>query len=64
MFAHVIDAFIVRLVMVPSLMSMLGDANWWLPGWLDRILPTIQIEAGSDEIADDAPEPVEELANA
>ena len=47
--AVLIDAFIVRLVLVPSLMSMLGKANWWLPGWLDRILPKINVEGGDDE---------------
>jgi RND superfamily putative drug exporter len=55
--AVLIDAFIVRLVLVPSLMSMLGKANWWLPGWLDRILPKVHIEPGEDEILDDEPEP-------
>ena len=53
--AVIIDAFIVRLVLVPSLMTMLGKANWWLPGWLSRMLPKISVEEGSDEIvADDA----------
>lgn len=51
--AVLIDAFIVRLVLVPALMSMLGKANWWLPGWMDRILPRIAIEPGEDEVADD-----------
>lgn len=51
--AVIIDAFLVRLVLVPSLMSILGKANWWLPGWLDRILPRVQIEPGADEIQDD-----------
>jgi uncharacterized membrane protein YdfJ with MMPL/SSD domain len=32
---------------------MLGRANWWLPGWLDKILPEITIEAGEDEVVDD-----------
>jgi putative drug exporter of the RND superfamily len=54
--AVIIDAFIVRLVLVPSVMSMLGKANWWLPGWLDRILPKVHIEPGEDEIGDDEPE--------
>jgi len=53
--AVLIDAFIVRLILVPSIMSMLGKANWWLPGWLERILPKVQIEPGADEIADDEP---------
>ena len=51
--AVLIDAFVVRLVLVPSLMSMFGKANWWLPGWLDRILPTVKIEPGEDEVVDD-----------
>ncbi len=54
--AVIIDAFIVRLILVPSVMSMLGKANWWLPGWLDRILPKVHIEPGEDEILDDEPE--------
>lgn len=51
--AVIIDAFIVRLVLVPSLMSMLGKANWWLPKWLDRILPEVHIEPAEDELTDD-----------
>jgi RND superfamily putative drug exporter len=39
-----IDAFIVRLVLVPSVMSLFGRANWWLPRWLDRVLPRIRLE--------------------
>lgn len=54
--AVIIDAFLVRLVLVPAVMSMLGRANWWIPNWLDRILPTITIEQGADEIVDDEPE--------
>ena len=37
--AVLIDATIVRLMLVPSVMVLIGDKNWWLPGWLDRILP-------------------------
>jgi len=51
--AVLIDAFVVRLVLVPSLMTLFGKANWWLPGWLERILPTVTIEPGEDEVADD-----------
>jgi putative drug exporter of the RND superfamily len=42
--AILIDATIVRMVLVPATMELLGDRNWWLPGWLDRLLPTIQAE--------------------
>jgi len=40
-----IDATLVRMVLVPATMSLLGRANWWLPTWLDRILPHIDFEA-------------------
>jgi RND superfamily putative drug exporter len=43
--AIIIDAFIVRTVLVPGLMHLIGPANWWLPGWLDRILPQLNVEA-------------------
>ncbi|TDO51313.1 RND superfamily putative drug exporter [Kribbella sp. VKM Ac-2527] len=43
-----IDATIVRLVLVPAVMKLLGDANWWIPQWLDRLLPTM---AGEPEPA-------------
>lgn len=36
-----LDATVVRLVLVPAAMKLLGDANWWLPGWLDRLLPEL-----------------------
>lgn len=38
------DAFIVRLVLMPALLSLLGEAAWWMPRWLDRVLPTIDTE--------------------
>jgi RND superfamily putative drug exporter len=43
--AVLVDATIVRLVLVPATMELLGDANWWLPHWLD-FLPRIPIETG------------------
>ncbi len=43
-----IDATIVRIVLVPATMVLLGDANWWLPGWLDRILPNMNLELVDD----------------
>jgi RND superfamily putative drug exporter len=42
--AILIDATIVRCFLVPALMVLTGDRNWWLPGWLDRILPKVSIE--------------------
>ncbi len=42
--AVAVDSTIVRMVLVPSLMKLLGRANWWFPAWLGRILPKITIE--------------------
>jgi RND superfamily putative drug exporter len=42
--AILLDATIVRMLLVPSTMELLGDRNWWLPRWLGRILPEVHIE--------------------
>ena len=42
--AVALDAFVLRMLLVPSIMQMIGKANWWLPGWLDRILPHFSVE--------------------
>ncbi len=46
--AVLIDATIVRMVLVPATMELLGDRNWWIPRWLDRILPNIDVEGHHD----------------
>jgi RND superfamily putative drug exporter len=53
--AVLVDAFLIRLVFVPSFMSILGKANWWLPSWLATHLPHFEVEGGADEIVDDVP---------
>jgi len=45
--AVLVDATVVRMVLVPATMELLGDANWWLPDWLDRRLPRIELEASA-----------------
>jgi RND superfamily putative drug exporter len=45
--AVLLDATLVRMVLVPATMSLFGRANWWLPGWLDRILPHLDLEGGA-----------------
>ncbi len=45
--AILIDSTLVRMVLVPSVMELIGRANWWIPGWLDRVLPRIGIEPGA-----------------
>ncbi len=42
--AILLDATIVRMLLVPATMELLGDRNWWLPRWLDRILPRVDVE--------------------
>ena len=58
--AVLVDATIVRMLLVPATMELLGDANWWLPKWLDRILPRISVEGHSLE----APSQVESVSGA
>ncbi len=61
--AIAVDATIVRMVLVPATMALLGKANWWLPAWLDRILPHLTIEGSGEHgeaqaAADDVVVPV------
>src|SRR4051794_25523659 len=43
--AVLLDATVIRLALVPATMSLLGDLNWWLPRWLDRLLPHVDVDA-------------------
>jgi len=52
--AIALDATLVRLILVPAAMKLLGHWNWWMPSWLDRLLPDFSFEAGEHE-----PAPVE-----
>jgi RND superfamily putative drug exporter len=45
-----LDATVVRLILVPALMQLAGDWNWWMPRWLDRILPRLSFD-GNPEAA-------------
>ncbi len=49
-----IDATLVRMVLVPSIMELLGKANWWMPSWLDRAVPNLGVEV---DVASLAPAP-------
>jgi RND superfamily putative drug exporter len=42
--AILVDATVVRMVLVPAVMQLMGRANWWIPGWLDRVLPKLDGE--------------------
>ncbi|MFF3616296.1 MMPL family transporter [Streptomyces sp. NPDC002580] len=67
--AVALDAFILRTLLVPALMHLLGGANWWLPGWLDRRLPRISIEppecrAAHERLAETTDAEVADVLNA
>jgi putative drug exporter of the RND superfamily len=56
-----LDATLVRMVVVPATMELLGDRNWWIPKWLDRLLPHVEIERTEQPLqppAGDEPQPV------
>jgi RND superfamily putative drug exporter len=55
--AVLLDVTLVRMVLVPAVMSLLGHRAWWLPEWLDRRLPTVVLE-GADEDDDEPAGPV------
>ncbi|HEY1117305.1 MAG TPA: MMPL family transporter, partial [Acidimicrobiales bacterium] len=62
--AIVFDAFIVRMALIPALLFLLGEKAWWLPAWLDRLLPEVDVEGEglerhylADHYADDPREP-------
>ena len=59
--AVLIDATLVRMVLVPATMSLLGRANWWLPKWLDRILPHLDLDA-APTVPEVDPQPEPDLA--
>jgi RND superfamily putative drug exporter len=46
-----LDATLVRMVLVPAVMQLLGERNWWIPDWLERMLPRIEVEAREPETA-------------
>jgi putative drug exporter of the RND superfamily len=57
--AILIDVLIVRLIVAPAVVTLLGDRAWWLPGWLDRILPNVSLEGHLVRGLDEPPAAVE-----
>ena len=47
--AVAMDALLLRLIAVPALMHLAGRSSWWLPRWLDRALPRLAVESGTDD---------------
>ncbi|HEX7096490.1 MAG TPA: MMPL family transporter [Acidimicrobiales bacterium] len=61
--AILLDATIVRMLLVPATMELLGDRNWWLPRWIDRVLPNVDVEGHAEPTDElDQPEPEDALA--
>ena len=58
--AILLDATIVRMLLVPATMALLGERNWWLPGWLQRTLPRISIEGPQVPVPVEATERIAE----
>ena len=48
-FGVLVDAFLVRLLLIPAVLRLLGKGAWWLPSWLDRVLPNVDVEGSSLE---------------
>ncbi|MQM24157.1 MMPL family transporter [Glycomyces albidus] len=64
--AVVFDAFVVRMAIIPAVMALIGRGAWWIPKWLDRILPNVDVEGErlQQHLAKDAPEDERELVGA
>lgn len=54
-FGVLLDAFVVRMTIVPAVMYLLGEKTWWLPGWLERILPDVDVEGAKLERLESGP---------
>ena len=46
-FGVLVDAFIVRMTLTPAIMALLGDKAWWMPKWLDRLTPNMDVEGAA-----------------
>jgi RND superfamily putative drug exporter len=55
--AVILDATVVRCLLVPALMLLVGERNWWMPRWLDRLVPHVSIEGAEFFAQDPEPEP-------
>jgi len=55
--AVALDATVVRMLLVPATMELLGDRNWWLPRWLERVLPRVHVDAPAAVHRDGSPGP-------
>jgi RND superfamily putative drug exporter len=59
-FGVLVDAFVVRLLLIPAIMHLLGEKAWWLPRWLDRVLPDVDVEGARLEREHPMPDALED----
>ena len=59
-FGVLVDAFIVRMTLTPAVLTLLGDKAWWIPEWLDRVLPQLDVEGASLSESEESDEPEED----
>ncbi|MEJ3405198.1 MMPL family transporter [Rathayibacter sp. YIM 133350] len=57
-FGVLVDAFVVRMLLMPALMHLLGNTAWWIPRWLDKAMPNVDVEGSALERRHHAPDPV------
>jgi RND superfamily putative drug exporter len=50
--AVLLDAVVIRTVLVPAIMQLFGKSAWWFPDWLGKILPRLHVEPGEPQLAD------------
>ena len=55
--AVLVDATVVRMVLVPAVMQLLGSANWWLPRWLERAIPNVAVESSAAQVPSEGKAP-------
>jgi RND superfamily putative drug exporter len=46
-FGVAVDAFVVRMTLVPAVLALIGRRSWWLPGWLNRLIPNVDLETAT-----------------
>jgi RND superfamily putative drug exporter len=62
--AVLLDATVVRMLLVPATMELLGDRNWWMPAWLDRIIPKLNVDGPAHVVDEPTPGLEPELVDA
>jgi integral membrane protein, MMPL family len=61
-FGVLVDAFVVRMTITPAVLTLLGDKAWWMPTWLDKLVPNMDVEGATllDTLEEEAEQPAAE----